>query len=326
MTLLDDIQQVTSQDVDTEALQAVLDAFVSLSGRLTPEIELRILRLGENPTQAQINEAVAQIQALLEEELDDFAGYLNTVLPQYEQDAFALGATHALLIIGLVYAFNNISQEPQSVPDAGDILGQMLTVGSPLYNRLQMYGAYHAEQIAQALKDALASGIGTREGAKTIAEILRAIELAIANPLADALRLTRTALLYAYRESTRLNYLANSDIISGWQWSAELDDRVCMSCVVMHGTIHSLEETLNDHHNGRCAMIPIVGEPIINSDAGIQWFEALSEAQQRAMLGKGKFEAWQAGKFELPDISTVYQDEVYGEMRREASLKGLING
>lgn len=324
MTLLDDIQQITAQDVDTEALQQVLDAFVNLSGRLTPEIELRVLRLGENPTQAQINTTVDEIQELLEAELDDFAGYLNTVLPQYEQEAFQLGATHALLILSLVFAFRNIDQEPQGTPDAGDILGQMLAVGSPLYNRLQIYGAYHAEQIADALRKALASGIGTREGAKPIAEILRIIELAIANPLADALRLTRTALLYAYRESTRLNYIANSDVVSGWQWSAELDDRVCMSCVVMHGTIHSLDETLNDHHNGRCAMIPIVGEPIISTDAGIQWFNSLSEAQQKAMMGKGRFEAWKDGKFDLPDISSVYNDEVYGDMRRETPLKDLI--
>lgn len=322
--LLDDIQQVTSQDVDTEALQAVLDAFVNLSGRLTPEIELRILRLGENPTQAEINATIEEVQTLLEAELDDFAGYLNTVLPQYEQDAFVLGASHALLIIGLVYAFNNISQEPQSVPDAGDILEQMLSVGSPLYNRLQIYGAYHAEQIAQALKDALSNGVGPRAGAKPIAEILRLVETAIANPLADALRLTRTALLYAYRESTRLNYLANSDIISGWQWSAELDDRVCMSCVVMHGSVHTLDETLNDHHNGRCAMIPIVGTPILSDNAGIQWFNSLSDARQKAMMGKGRFEAWKEGKFDLPAISSEYNDEVYGNMRRETPLKELV--
>lgn len=323
MTVIADIERITAQDVDTEALQAVIDAFTNLSGRLLPEIELIILRLGEQPTQAQVNQAVRQIEELLAEELDDFAGYLNVILPQYEQQGFEFGTSQALLLMAVVFAFANIEQEPNSVPDAGDILGQMLAVGSPLYERLQIYGAYHAQQIADALKRILADGVGTREGARTIAEILRAVELALANPLADALRLTRTALLYAQREATRLNYLANSDVISGWQWFATLDDRVCMSCVVMHGTIHSLDETLQDHHNGRCAMIPIVGEPVLDSDAGIQWFESLSEVQQKAMLGVGKFDAWKAGNFDLPAVSVVYNDSVYGDMRREATLKEL---
>ena len=71
-------------------------------------------------------------------------------------------------------------------------------------------------------------------------------------------------------------------------------------------------------------MIPIVGEPIVQPDAGISWFMSLGEAQQKAMMGPGKYEAWKEGKFDLSDLTSVYNDEVYGEMRRETTLKELV--
>jgi len=190
---------------------------------------------------------------------------------------------------------------------------------------LQIYGAYHADSIAQALKDLITNTLSTGQGQSLIANIMRQAELIITNALADAIRLVRTSLLYSYREATRLNYSANG--VTQWQWLAQLDDRVCMSCVVMHGTIHSIDETLNDHHNGRCAMIPIVdGELLVEENAGQTWFNGLGQTQQKAMMGKGRYEAWKAGNFELPAISTFYDDAVYGQMRREASLKDLVKG
>jgi hypothetical protein len=318
------LDDITISEPDAEALQAVTDSFGNLYARIEPEIELIIRRLGDEPTTQQVTAAIEEIRALLEEELDDFAGYLNTTLPSYEQDAIQLGLTESLAILGLAYFYAGVDAEPQTAP--ADVLGQMLAVNSPLYNRLQMYGAYHAQQIADALLETIKGNLSELTGAQGIAKIMQASALASANALADAMRLTRTALLYSYREATRLNYVANSDTVSGWQWLAELDDRVCMSCVVMHGTIHGLDETLNDHHNGRCAMIPIVGEPVLQPDAGIQWFESLSAEQQKARMGNGRYEAWKAGSFELPEISKVYNDDVYGEMRRETPLKELTKG
>lgn len=76
-------------------------------------------------------------------------------------------------------------------------------------------------------------------------------------------------------------------------------------------------------HN--CAMLPYVkgmDNPI--QQTGEDWFKAQDEQTQRDMLGTGKYEAWQDGKFEFSALSTTYQDDVYGEMRREATLQELI--
>ncbi|MFA5154641.1 MAG: hypothetical protein WC554_19000, partial [Clostridia bacterium] len=42
------------------------------------------------------------------------------------------------------------------------------------------------------------------------------------------------------------------DIVKGWVWMSTLDDVCCMSCVVMHGTMHTNDEVMDDHYNGHC--------------------------------------------------------------------------
>jgi SPP1 gp7 family putative phage head morphogenesis protein len=348
-----ELEDILAQEIDADALQEIADAFAGMYARLSPDIELIIRRLGDNPTPAQIKRATDEIYNLLYEALDDFSGYMTNALPKHEDTAIALGLSQALLILALFGMGDAVDGRTRAIRpaqtalqsfagsvafvlrpkrggaigggadgiSAADILGRMLAKGSPLYERLQMYGEYHAARISAALMDIIKTNIGRAEGQKLIALIMSQSELLIANALADAIRLTRTSILYAYREAARLQYIANG--ITQWQWFATLDDRVCMSCVAMHGTVHSVDESLQDHHNGRCAMLPIV-DALPLEENGIDWFNGLSEDVQKKMLGPGRFEAWKAGKFELSAISTTYNDDVYGDMRREASLKELV--
>jgi hypothetical protein len=119
--------------------------------------------------------------------------------------------------------------------------------------------------------------------------------------------------------------VANGDVVSGWYWIAELDADVCMSCVAMHGTLHSNDETLDDHHNGRCAMIPAVVEaPNPIEQGGQEWFDSLPEDQQRAMMGAGKHDAYSSGKFDFSALSSQGKDDVWGTTRTETPLKELV--
>ena len=100
----------------------------------------------------------------------------------------------------------------------------------------------------------------------------------------------------------------------------------CMSCVAMHGTFHSVDETLNDHHNGRCVAVPVtkLSDPFIKDGEGKSWFEQQSEATQKQMMGAGKYDAWKAGKFEFSQLSKENENDVFGMMRGETPLKDLI--
>ena len=44
-----------------------------------------------------------------------------------------------------------------------------------------------------------------------------------------------------------------------------------------------------------------------------------------SMIGDSKYAAFKEDKFTFDQLSKTYQDDVYGEMRGEASLKDLVN-
>jgi len=204
----------------------------------------------------------------------------------------------------------------------------MLSGDSPLRTRMT---ATLGQATADAVRDKLLIGIAEGWNPRKIQNELRRT---FGQGLEWSLTATRTAELYAYREATRANYQANSDVVKGWRWVATKDPRTCMSCIVMDGTVHPLSETLNDHHNGRCAASPVVAsyrELGIDVDGPAQpheparsWFEGLPEATQRQMMGDNAYEAWRGGKFDLRDYTVEYSDSVYGVMRRQATLKELL--
>jgi hypothetical protein len=93
----------------------------------------------------------------------------------------------------------------------------------------------------------------------------------------------------------------------------------------MHGTIHPLDETLDDHYNGRCAMLPVVkGLPLVSDVKGEEWFRSLSADEQRKMMGPGRYDAYTDGKFDFDALSVQRPDETYGRMRFESTLAELI--
>ena len=65
-------------------------------------------------------------------------------------------------------------------------------------------------------------------------------------------------------------------------------------------------------------------DPVPPFESGEEWFKRQPEAVQLELMGPSKFEAWQAGKFEIQDMSRKYDDRVYGELVREATLQELV--
>jgi len=203
--------------------------------------------------------------------------------------------------------------------DALAIMADYLEKGSPLWERIDYLSRYGADTVSQAILDSIRTGSNATITARNIRK-------AFSMPLTDSLRITRTVTAWSYREANRLQYIINPQAVSGWQWFSALEPgRTCMSCVNMHGTIHSPDEVLEDHHNGLCTSVPIaVGEKPPLEQTGEQWYEAQSEAVQRRMMGNGMYEQWQEGNIAISDMTTPYQDEVYGQMLRQSTLKDLI--
>lgn len=236
----------------------------------------------------------------------------------HEQVAAALAEAPAG--VGVVGDFTRMPKE------ALDHLVGTLADGSPLRTLLRQLPGEAGEAFAQALVAGVARGENPR---RIAAEVRRAM----GGNLARALTIARTEVLRSYRESTRLGYAANADIVKGWTWHSALQPRrTCAACWAMHGTVHPVDQRLDGHPNCRCVMVPLtrswaeLGAPPGTPDTtppiarGPDLFDQLSEADQRAILGPAKLKAYKAGDIQLTDLVGRRSSDAWGTMRHERGL------
>lgn len=268
------------------------------------------------------------------EQIDRYGAFVDTELRTAIQKQVALGLQHAeqLTLAGIPQPMNAAISSVWNRLPAEAVLRMIgfLSPDSPLHQALvKQLGEAVASGVEKVLLQGIALGFNPRKVASIISREL-------GQGLTWSLRTARTAQLWAYREATRAAYVANSDIVGGWIWHAKLGDgRTCISCIVQHGTIHPNTETLNDHHQGRCAMLPLtktwaelgfpgIPETRVQVPLGRDWFDTLSDAEQQRTMGKAKWAAWKAGRINWEDLSAEHDDDIYGTMRVEASLRDLL--
>lgn len=308
--------------LEQQAAQRLINNYVKSWARLEAMLNKLLLEIGTNiPTQGQLTR-MTRYKALIDQIAAELAGLQALTGNEIGAagELIRLGEQHARELIGLgLGGTTQVAGMFNVLPVAAieTILG-FLDPAGPLYDRLRNLAGVNAKFVADAIIQGITLGFNPRK-------VARLVQDAFGRGLADALRFVRTAQLWTYREANRASMVANQSVLQGWVWNASFDDRVCMSCVVMHGTVHPVEETLNDHHNGRCVAIPLVrgfDNPV--QQTGLDWFSQQSEATQRALMGPGKYDAWQEGKIRLEQLTEERQDDVYGLMRGEPSLKQLL--
>lgn len=282
-----------------------------------------LLEIGDaSPTRGQLIR-LERYQTLMEQIAAELAGLQAATANEIEDIAdisVRLGELHARQLLsttmtggpGITARFNVLP-----VDAIKSLLG-FLDPAGPLYNRLALLAPTTAQWVADAIAEGVTMGFNPRK-------IARIVQEAFGRGLNDALRFVRTAQLWAYREANRATMVANGDILEGWVWHADLGPRTCMSCIAMHGTVHPVTETLNDHHNGRCAPIPLVkGYENPVTETGATWFEQQPAAVQQEMMGRETWDAWRGGAFDLSELTTEHVDAVYGPMRVRSPLWQLL--
>jgi hypothetical protein len=309
---------------DVQALGRLMDAYGRAYARLGYAVDALLLEIGDQAMTAGQVMRMERYKALMKQTGDELLGFQALTINEAEKAAqlgIQLGSRHGRELISytatgtpqIAGAFNVLPRDAiQSV------LG-FLQPDAQLYKRLRLIAPNTASLVSDAITSGVAMGFNPRKTAAIIQD-------AFGNGLTDALRQVRTVQLYSYREANRATFLVNADVVEGWIWHAHLGDtRTCMSCIAMHGTEHPLTESLNDHYNGRCAMVPKVpgyDNPV--KESGQEWFEKQSETRQKEHMSDAKWEAWKEGKFGLSDMPVDKNDRVYGMMKTEQSLKALI--
>jgi SPP1 gp7 family putative phage head morphogenesis protein len=188
--------------------------------------------------------------------------------------------------------------------------------GTPLNSLLVQSWPLSAQGLTQALVDGVALGYNPRKVARQMAE-------GMTGTLNRMMVIARTEQLRVYRESSLASY-KESGIVVGYRRLATHDRRTCAACIMAEGTFYALDEEMPEHPQGRCSMIPVVrGASPIEWQHGQDWFMEQPSETQESILGKGHYEAWRLGKFDLGEVVTVKPNSTWGDSLAVTPLRDL---
>lgn len=313
---------------EREQMEAMAQQWRRVEDALQDRVELFARRVADdNLTPGQLQSRRFQLdryQSLLEQvrtELDKYTNYAEALITDRQRSLAGSAITQAGQAIravateaGLRIAFDvlPIGAVENMVGLAGD--------GSPLRDLL--LGSYGAavDGMLNQLIQATAQGQNPQVTARAM------VRQGLSQSLNSMMVTARTEQLRVFRESSRMAYQA-SGVVSGYRRLATKDGRTCSGCLMADGEFYELDEPLREHPQGRCTPLPIVeGMPPVQWERGPDWFRRQSPDVQRSILGKGRFEAWQDGKFDLDQLATVRQNAIWGDSIQSTPLRDLING
>lgn len=270
----------------------------------------------------------AQYQALtnqIYDRLNRFAQVADTKISRLQRQQAGNGARDALALLDKATPGIDISFA-QLPSGAIERLVGTLSDGSPLSDLLNLL----APETRHAAAEALITGVAKGESVRQIARALSQ-ELNITRN--RALNISRTETLRAYREATLDTYRANSDVVSGWRWTASLSIRTCPMCLAMDGTIHPNSEEFASHPSCRCTPVPVT-QPFTAFGVGVAespakfadadaWLRSQPLATQEVMLGKEAARLYRSGEVQLSDFVRERNHPRWGLVRDTAPLSEL---
>lgn len=303
-------------------MAAMSRAWLSVERALYADMNLlaeqmtRVARDGGTVTQGMLfqDDRYQQLMAQLTDELTRYTPYVERTISDRQRQLARLGIDHAARAIeaqGVSAGFARLPVEAveNMVGLAGD--------GSPLSALLRRSWPDAAQGITNALIRGVALGYNPRKTARLMAQ-------GSTRSLDRMMNVARTEQLRVYRESSLQSYRA-SNVVSGYRRLCSHDDRVCASCLADEGQLYDLGTTMPEHPSGRCAPIPqVIGVPQPQWLKGEAWLREQPPATQLSILGKGRFNLWDAGRIGLQDLITIVPNDIWGDSLQVTALRELV--
>jgi hypothetical protein len=305
-------------------LERALEAQIAA---LTEELS-RMGAAGEAISRARLYrlERYQRLLAQTQREVRRYATWAEGEIGRQQATLARLGLEHASQAIQLSY-WPSVGAYFDRLPrEAVEYMVGLAGDGAPLGELLKLRMVRDAAGrplpgVWERLTEMLIRGTGQGWNPRKTA---RAMRDDLAEGLNKAMVIARTEQMRVYREVSRQQY-EYSGVVKGQKRLTAHDGRVCPACIADEGTVYPLGSTISDHPQGRCTSVPIVvGLPEVEWTGGEQWFRQQDGATQRAILGPGRFEAWQAGQFEFAALTTHTYDPTWGGGVRPTPLEQLV--
>lgn len=310
-----DRYRAATTGITDEQTRVLTGAWVDAWDAVADEFDdaLQALTVGKTPpSQAQVRRSAKLAQALdaIGAQLDDLARQTGVVIFGGLPTAMELaGTTHVALLS---------SQLPAG---AGALLA---TSWDRIDSRAiaaiitRTTGRVHAstwplsDEAVAVMRRSLIRGLAAGDNPRVTARrMLLDTEGRFNGGLARATTLARTETLDAMREAARLADEANRTVTKQWEWIASLSPRTCPACWSMHGQTFPVSTPGPEGHpNCRCSRVPVTKSwddlgfvgleepPSLVPDAEAT-FAALPEADQLAVLGRARYDAWVRGDYPM---------------------------
>lgn len=190
--------------------------------------------------------------------------------------------------------------------------------GSPLRELFDNAFGAGANGMLEQLIQSTARGTNPKVTARNM------VRMGLAQSFHRALVIDRTEQLRVHREATRLAY-QNSGVVENYRRLATRDRRTCIGCLVADGEVYDLEETLREHPQGRCTLLPVVsGLKPVEWEKGKDWLTRQSPAIQRQILGRERFNLWNDGKADLEEMIDLKPNTIWGDHLAPTRLSDLV--
>jgi len=278
---------------------------------------------------AQVTEGMlrrlAQYQAMLAAMESELREVARQAEPSFEEQAATAAAIGLLFGAAILMAVRR--QRPK--PLTGAALRQAIAeraleniistgrAGKPLRQLLKV----HSGRSAVAVRTVLLQGI--RGGASPERIATNMVRSGFGSSYQQALLISRDQQSRIFREATRQSFIEAG--IRQYMRLAKHDPNTCLACLALDGTIYSVDEFIETHPQCRCKMVPVInGYAIAGRRSGQEYFESLSSQSQKRILGPGRYDAWQAGKFKFADLVTTGRNPTWGPTARVTNLRDLI--
>jgi hypothetical protein len=250
------------------------------------------------------------LKQFVSERIDHFSVFAKMTVQQVVDWAHSLAGQAAALFLKTV---------PDTVvnPVSQSIVSKLLNGARE--NLSSLFGTF-GRNAAKGIDEALKLGLTLGDKTSVIAERIMTV---LDEPRWRSIAIAATELFRMFNDGLMSNYQVNRHVIIGWTWQCRLSERSCIACVALHGTIHKLTETFEDHVHGECMQLAYWSSQELGQ-SGTDWFNEQDEATQRKILGTDiAYATWKSGT-PLQDFIGIRHDPGYEPSVYQKSVKQIM--